>query len=179
MLDRLIAFLRASLAGSRAGAQTLADEFDRLRDYLALMEVRMGERLATRIALPADAAAAPVPPLLLQPLVENSIKHGLEPQREGGRIEVERRARRRRRSWSASATRGVGAAAALRAAASGGFGLGQVRERLHDAVRRRAASFALVPVDDAEGGTLRDDPPAVPVEPARRRRDTDTLSADR
>jgi LytS/YehU family sensor histidine kinase len=88
MLDRLIAFLRASLAGSRAGAQTLAVELDRLRDYLALMEVRMGPRLATRFALAGDAAAAQVPPLLLQPIVENAVKHGIAPLRAGGAVTV-------------------------------------------------------------------------------------------
>jgi hypothetical protein len=152
MLDRLIAFLRASLAGSRAGAQTLAVELDRLRDYLALMEVRMGPRLTTRIALAGDAAAALVPPLLLQPIVENSIKHGLEPKREGGRIEVSAG-----REGDALVIRvrdsGVGAATAL-APGDGGFGLGHVRERLATLYGAHAASFELVPVDDGEGGML-------------------------
>jgi hypothetical protein len=149
MLDRLIAFLRASLAGSRAGVQTLAVEIDRLRDYLALMEVRMGARLATRFTLAGDAAAAQVPPLLLQPIVENSIKHGLEPKREGGRIEVSAG-----REGEALVIRirdtGVGAAAAL-APGEVGFGLGHVRERLAT-LYGSAASFELVPVDDGEGG---------------------------
>jgi Histidine kinase len=152
MLDRLIAFLRASLAGSRTGAQTLALELDRLRDYLGLMEVRMGPRLATRFTLAADVAAAQVPPFLLQPIVENSIKHGLEPKREGGRIEVGAG-----REGDALVIRirdtGVGAAAAL-APGDGGFGLAHVRERLATLYGASAASFELVPVDDAEGGML-------------------------
>ncbi len=88
MLDRLIAFLRATLAASRAGTHSLADEFARLDDYLALMAMRMGARLQPVLTLPPALAALPVPPLLLQPLVENSIRHGLEPKVEGGRIEV-------------------------------------------------------------------------------------------
>jgi len=159
MLDRLIGFLRASLAGSRVGAQTLAIEFDRLRDYLALMQVRMGPRLATRFDLAADTAAAQVPPLLLQPIVENSIKHGLEPKREGGRIEVGA-AREGKALVIRIRDTGVGAGAGLSLGApgpslpgGGGFGLGHVRERLAT-LYGGAASFDLVPADDPEGGML-------------------------
>ena len=72
-----------------AGQHALSAEFARIADYLALMKVRMGERLQTRLVLPDELASLPVPPLLLQPLVENSIRHGLEPKVEGGRIELE------------------------------------------------------------------------------------------
>jgi signal transduction histidine kinase len=88
MLDRLIAFLRATLAASRRPLHPLADEFARLDDYLALMAVRMGPRLQVALELPPALGALSVPPLLLQPLVENSIQHGLEPQVAGGRIAV-------------------------------------------------------------------------------------------
>ena len=75
-------------AAHRAPTQhPLADEFARLADYLALMAVRMGPRLQVQLDLPDELARLPVPPLLLQPLVENSIKHGLEPQVDGGRID--------------------------------------------------------------------------------------------
>lgn len=151
MLDRLIAFLRASLAGSRVGAQTLALEFDRLRDYLALMEIRMGPRLGASFTLPAELAGALVPPFLLQPIVENSIKHGLEPKREGGRIEVTAG-----RDGTTLVVRvrdtGVGASGAL-APTDGGFGLGHVHERLAT-LYGAAASFELVPADDPRGGML-------------------------
>jgi signal transduction histidine kinase len=88
MLDRMDGFLRASLKASRATAHPLAAEFDRLRDYLALMSIRMGPRLTYALDLPDALRTQPVPPLLLQPLVENSIRHGLEPRAKGGRIEV-------------------------------------------------------------------------------------------
>lgn len=88
MLDRLISFLRATLGGHRSLLRPLADEFRMLEDYLALMQVRMGERLTSELALPAELAQYPVPALLLQPLVENAIKHGLEPKRGGGTIRV-------------------------------------------------------------------------------------------
>jgi len=151
MLDRLIAFLRSSLAGSRAGTQTLTAEFDRLRDYLALMEVRMGARLATRFALAPEVADVQVPPFLFQPLVENSIKHGLEPKREGGRIEVTAD-----REGDALVVRvrdtGVGGAD-LSASSDTGYGLGHVRDRLLT-VYGAAASFDLAPAGGAEGGML-------------------------
>jgi signal transduction histidine kinase len=88
MLDRLIGFLRSTLDASRAGRHELRAEFDRVADYLALMEVRMGDRLTQRLDLPDGLADAPVPPLLLQPLVENAIKHGLEPKVAGGCVQV-------------------------------------------------------------------------------------------
>ncbi len=91
MLDQLIAFLRATLSASRTGSHPLREEFARLQDYLALMTVRMGARLQPVFDLPADLAEQPIPPLLLQPLVENAIKHGLEPKIEGGELRVSAR----------------------------------------------------------------------------------------
>ena len=91
MLDRLVSYLRATLSGSRAAQHSLQAEFDLLRDYLELMSVRMGPRLQFTLLLPPELAQLPVPPLLLQPLVENAIKHGLEPQVAGGHITVQAR----------------------------------------------------------------------------------------
>lgn len=88
MLDRLIAYLRATLAASRAGSHPLSAEFERLRDYLELMTVRMGPRLRYTLTLPDALKDVAIPPLLLQPLVENSIRHGLEPKVEGGCIDI-------------------------------------------------------------------------------------------
>lgn len=91
MLDHLIAYLRATLGASRTTLHPLADEFARLADYLALMAMRMGPRLAYALDLPEPLQGMPVPPLLLQPLVENAIRHGLEPLVAGGRINVQAR----------------------------------------------------------------------------------------
>jgi signal transduction histidine kinase len=88
MLDQLIQYLRATLSASRAGQTTLAHEFSLMEAYLGLMQVRMGSRLSYKLSLPDDLRDAAVPPMLLQPLVENAIKHGLESRLEGGRIEV-------------------------------------------------------------------------------------------
>jgi len=88
MLDELIAYLRATLQGSRQQLHPLAQEFERVADYLKLMQRRMGARLRVELALPAELAALPVPPLLLQPLVENAIQHGLEPSLDGGLLRI-------------------------------------------------------------------------------------------
>ncbi len=151
MLDRLISFLRATLSASRRSTQPLADEFKHLDDYLALMAIRMGPRLTVRLNLPDELSALPVPPLLLQPLVENAIKHGLEPKVQGGRIEVSA-------SRTAQALRltvrdtGVGLHAAD-AGAGSGFGLEQVRTRL-GTLHGERASLSLQPAPDEEGGML-------------------------
>lgn len=153
MLDHLIAYLRATLSASQSTNHTLAQEFDRLRDYLELMAVRMGTRLRFALDLPAELANLPVPTLLLQPLVENSIKHGLEPKVEGGSVMV--RARRAGHSLLLEVTDtglGPGKSAALlpSASQSGGFGLAQVRERLGTVF---GADAAIILVATEVGGT--------------------------
>ncbi len=88
MLDQLIRFLRATLSSSRAEATTLEREFDLLDAYLGLMAVRMGPRLRYTLELPDELRGTAVPPMLLQPLVENAIAHGLEPKVDGGTLAV-------------------------------------------------------------------------------------------
>ena len=134
MLDRMNDYLRATLKASRATLHPLQTEFDRLDDYLALMAVRMGPRLQFTLDLPHELASLSVPPLLLQPIVENSIKHGLEPKVEGGSITVRARCTHKVLTLEVLDT-GVGMAASGQSAATskeneGGFGLAQVRERL-------------------------------------------------
>jgi signal transduction histidine kinase len=151
MLDRLIAFLRTTLAASQAHEHTLAREFAWVADYLALMAVRMGPRLTVRQDLPPELAAQPVPPLLLQPLVENAIRHGLEPQAAPGRVEV--RARRDGERLVLTVRDTGRGPAALPARNGGGFGLTQVRERLR-ALHGDRAGLSLEAAPDAEGGAL-------------------------
>jgi len=91
MLERFIDYLRASLAASRADAATLGGELDQIRAYLDVLGVRMGARLAYRIEADTDVRALPIAPMLLQPLVENAIMHGLEPKLDGGEIVVRAR----------------------------------------------------------------------------------------
>lgn len=127
MLDHLIAYLRATLGASRVGTHNLSAEFERLRDYLQLMAIRMGPRLQQRLELPPDLAGHKVPALLLQPIVENAIQHGLEPKVDGGQITV-RASRQGPHLLLEVEDSGVGATGDLGHAP--GFGLQQVRDRL-------------------------------------------------
>jgi signal transduction histidine kinase len=135
MLDRLNDYLRATLRASRSAEaeqrpHTLQDEFARLGDYLELMAVRMGPRLRFALALPPELAGHPLPALLLQPLVENAIRHGLEPHVDGGEITVQAKAQDKALVLTISDT-GAGCALDPGTHAPGsGFGLPQVRERL-------------------------------------------------
>ena len=90
MLECFTDYLRASLQTMREDSCTLQQELDTVQSYLELMQIRMGEdRL--RFAIEADVGArlARVPPLLLQPLVENAVQHGVEPQPDGGEIRLQ------------------------------------------------------------------------------------------
>jgi sensor histidine kinase YesM len=152
MLDHMIDYLRATLTASRQSHHPLSAEFSRLTDYLALMQIRMGERLQVQIDLPADLAALPVPALLLQPLVENAIKHGLEPLRRGGTLTVSaRRDGQTLRLQVSDSGAGLDSSSAAPAPTGSGFGLTQVRERLRTLHGERA-SFSLAPAP--QGGTL-------------------------
>lgn len=157
MLDHMIAYLRATLAASRNSTHTLQAEFDRLRDYLALMGIRMGPRLSCSLDLPAPLAAQPVPALLLQPLVENSIQHGLEPQVEGGSIRVSARQDGADLVLDVVDT-GVGLASpanATHATSGPGFGVAQVRERLATVYGSRASVALCAEADGGTRATLR------------------------
>ncbi|HQZ06801.1 MAG: histidine kinase [Rhodoferax sp.] len=140
MLDHMIAYLRATLSASRASNHPLQAEFDRLRDYLELMAIRMGPRLQYQLELPEILAHQSVPALLLQPLVENAIRHGLEPQVAGGRVNISAYRDNGRLVLEVQDT-GVG----MPATAEGdGFGMAQVRERLLSAFDGQA-TLTLVP----------------------------------
>jgi sensor histidine kinase YesM len=88
LLDALIRYLRASLARTRAEGGSLADEVALLTAYLDVLAIRMGERLSYAFDIAPELLAREFPPMLLQPLVENAIRHGLEPKLGPGRITV-------------------------------------------------------------------------------------------
>jgi len=175
MLDRLVGYLRTTLAASRSTLHPLAAEFARTTDYLALMAVRMGPRLQVKLDLPEALRDLAVPTLLLQPLVENAIAHGLEPSVRGGRIEITARlvadggSRPVSTPAGASPSRllelrvrdtGVGlradapdALATSGTVREGGYGLEHVRERLSTLYGPRAA-LTLSAAADEEGGVI-------------------------
>ena len=88
MLERFIDFLRASLQASRAESATAGAELELAAAYLDVLAVRMGKRLRYRIEADDAARACTIAPMLIQPLVENAVMHGLEPKIEGGTIVV-------------------------------------------------------------------------------------------
>jgi signal transduction histidine kinase len=143
MLDQLIQYLRATLSSSRSEKTTLAHEFSLMKAYLGLMSVRMGSRLSYALHLPEELCDAMVPPMLLQPLVENAIKHGLEPKIDGGHIDVH--AEREPGILKLTITdTGLGLDVESCDRSGMRVGVANVRERLHMLYGERA-SFALIP----------------------------------
>ncbi|NVE01709.1 sensor histidine kinase [Massilia sp. BJB1822] len=88
MLDHLIAYLHSALPDMRSHASTLARECELAEHYLALMAIRFGERLSFQVTYPSTLGASEMPPLLLMSLVENAIRHGVEPQPGAVHVEV-------------------------------------------------------------------------------------------
>ena len=86
MQKDLIRYLKASFSRFRISTSTIGEELALVEAYLNIFKVRMGDRLRFRTEVPDRLRNAPFPPMLLQPLVENAIKHGIEPKIEGGDI---------------------------------------------------------------------------------------------
>lgn len=133
MQKNLIALLRATMptmreaAGSGNGLRDLKREMAVVRPYLEILQVRMEERLTTEIDVPDGLLSAEFPPMIIQSLVENAIKHGLEPKPEGGHLRVSARIEHGKLVVEVADT-GLGFG---RAATSGtGVGLANTRERL-------------------------------------------------
>jgi LytS/YehU family sensor histidine kinase len=89
MLEHFTDYLRASLQTLRSEVCTLDQEIQAVHSYLSLMQMRMGDRLSFEIHASAEARKATMLPLLLQPLVENAINHGLEGKPDGGHIRID------------------------------------------------------------------------------------------
>lgn len=93
VLEDLAELFRVALAEVRDQV-TLDDEVELARRYLAIEQIRFGARLQVVWDLDPKAGSAKLPPLLLQPLVENAVKHGVEPQPDGGTVLIRSRVRR-------------------------------------------------------------------------------------
>lgn len=128
MLLDLTTLLRTALVRTRSEHTALADELDLLRAYLGIMGKRMGKRLSWRIDAEPEIAALLLPPLLLQPLVENAIHHGLETKPGGGELAIACRRVDGHLEISV-ADNGLGLSGAL-STANSGVGLSNVRARL-------------------------------------------------
>ncbi len=88
VLDDLIDFLHAAMPQLRGEASTLSRECALAMAYLRIVQARMGTRLEYAFEVPPELGLAPFPPMLLLPLIDNAIRHGLEPLPLGGRIEI-------------------------------------------------------------------------------------------
>ena len=129
MLACVADFLRATLAHDGRHEHALADELALLDAYLAIEKARLGERLQLTMKTGPDLLGSVVPYLMLQPLVENAIRHGIEPQVQGGEIIVRARRDGARLTLDVCDT-GAGIDPDSRPSEGGGFGLQQVKERL-------------------------------------------------
>ncbi len=131
MQKNLIALLRASMPTMREANATATRDLGRelavIRPYLEILKMRMEERLQTEIDVPEGLMSAEFPPMMIQGLVENAIKHGLEPKAEGGKLTVKAEILHGKLAVTVADT-GLGFG---RAATSGtGVGLANIRERL-------------------------------------------------
>jgi signal transduction histidine kinase len=127
MQKNLIQYLRASLPQMREGSTTLGKEVQLCRAYLEILRFRMEDRLHYSVTVPQGLLSAQFPPMVLQSLIENSIKHGLEPKPEGGTITISADIANGKLRVTVADT-GLGFAGA--ATGGSGVGLANVRERL-------------------------------------------------
>lgn len=88
MLEQLNIYLRASLQRTRRHRVTLADELELIEALIGIARIRLGDRFSYRLQIPAELISLALPPLLLQPLVENALRHGIEPMLTGGELQI-------------------------------------------------------------------------------------------
>jgi sensor histidine kinase YesM len=129
MLESFIHYLRQSLMASRSQEGTLKQEVDLLTHYLGILKIRMGERLQFSIDVPQQLMSLPFAPMLLQPVIENAVRHGLEPKVEGGRIKVVVRRVEQQIEISVEDD-GLGLTESENVDLQSGVGLSNLRERL-------------------------------------------------
>jgi signal transduction histidine kinase len=149
MLAALNQLLRASLQQTRAKNTTLLAETSLLTQYLTILKIRMGDRLSFSVDLPRELEHLSLPPLLLQPLVENSVKHGVEPKVEGGNIAITARQESGVVRIAVSDT-GMGFGAATETSGMG-VGLQNVRDR----IAATLGPAAKLEIQDNPGGGTR------------------------
>ena len=147
LLGHLIAYLRAALPQLRASSTTLGKEVELCEAYLNILRTRIGSRLAFSIDVPAELRAHPFAPNLLISLVENAIKHGIEPSADGGTIEV--RARRDGDKLTVEVADTGRGLVVTESPQGSGVGLANVRSRLERMYGEEARLELLAPADEA------------------------------
>lgn len=149
--QNLIDYLRATLPQMRAkGAGTLGRQIEMSRAYLAIMQARMRSRLAVSIDVPVETLSATFPVMMLQILIENAIKHGLEPKLDGGRIDLRATVDGQMLQVDVIDD-GVG----FNAYAGDGLGLANVRERLRIQYGNRAQLVIEAPLSGGTRASIR------------------------
>ncbi|WP_455212583.1 sensor histidine kinase [Kaarinaea lacus] len=133
MLQSFTHYLRSTLDYTRSESAVLEDEIKIVSSYLDIFQVRMGNRLTYRIDISQDLLNMPFPPMLLQPLVENAIKHGLEPITQGGQILI-----RAEKSVSSISVIVEDTGQGLKGDSGSGVGITNVQKRLHALYGSRA-----------------------------------------
>ncbi len=132
MLEHFTDYLRSSLQRTRAPQTTLNEELALVTAYLEIQCLRMDTRLHYRIEVAAELCGLMLPPLLIQPLVENAVQHGLEPKIDGGEVLISAQTLNNALQIQVIDT-GLG----LRAEGSTGVGLNNIRARLHALYQER------------------------------------------
>lgn len=148
LLEKLSDFLRTTLDYSRKESTTLSEEIEFSRAYLDVQVARLQERLNYRLNIDSQLESIEVPPLILQPLIENAVIHGIEPKPEGGNISIQAHADQEVLSITVNDD-GIGLDSDPRSVS--GTGLNNLRERLA-AYYQGSASVDLT--SSPSGGTL-------------------------
>ncbi|BDU18488.1 histidine kinase [Lysobacter auxotrophicus] len=163
MLGHLIQYLRRSLPSTDHEMSTLSAELERALAYLEILKIRMGSRLSVQVDVPESLRGTPLPPMVLQTLVENAIKHGLEPRTGGGNVWI-----RARRVDDVVAVTVADDGEGFNTKNSGtGIGLKNVRERLRLLYGASAALSVVANFPSGVAATISVPPalpPAIPTE---------------
>ncbi len=125
MLKNLTGYLRTSLDRSRKKDSTIGQEMSMIRDYMEIFKLRMGDRFRYRIDIADETKNLPFPPMLIQPLVENALRHGIEPKVEGGEIDI-RVSKSKKTIRVVVSDTGMG----MPTGAGAGVGLANIKDRL-------------------------------------------------
>ncbi len=152
MLEAFIDYLRSSLDANRRTQATVGDELQLVERYLQLLQIRLGARLRYAIVADAQVREMPLAPLMLQPLVENAVKYGIEPKVEGGGVSITARVENHLLILTVLDD-GVGLNEGSAARKGSGTALANIRERL-SALYSDGASLSLSSEELATTGTL-------------------------